>query len=289
MLQEKESPSQQLQIIEATPAHYNALADFYNQNINTHRHLDWFSTLDWIGSHPYLIETNEERIQAVLCAAPENEESAWIRVFGASKLIDEVACWERLFPIAVKVLKDKGVKRLAALALHPWFNTILKMSGFKNRQNIVVLEWQGKFPPKGYLNPEVILRPMHITDLPAVEAIDKAAFPSLWQNSLIGLTKAFHQPGISTVAVKGETIIGYQISTAMTIYGHLARLAVEPEEQQQGIAYALVDDLLKQFEHRGFWRVTVNTQSDNRASLRLYQKFGFSRTKEEIKVYELQL
>ena len=130
---------------------------------------------------------------------------------------------------------------------------------------------------------------MHLIDLAAIEAIDQAAFPSLWQNSLAGLTKAFHQPGISTVAVKGDSIVGYQISTAMTIYGHLARLAVEPDEQRQGIAYALVYDLLKQFEHRGFWRVTVNTQSDNRASLRLYQKFGFVRTKEEIKVYELQL
>ena len=289
MLQEKKSSAQESQIIEATPAHYNALANFYNQNINIHRHLDWFSTLDWIGSHPYLIAASGEQIQAVLCAAPENDESAWIRVFGARKLTNESAYWERLFPLAVENLRNKGIKRLAALALHPWFDSVLKSSGFKNRQNIVVLEWQGKFPPKSTLTPEIILRPMHLIDLAAIEAIDQAAFPSLWQNSLAGLTKAFHQPGISTVAVKGDSIVGYQISTAMTIYGHLARLAVEPDEQRQGIAYALVYDLLKQFEHRGFWRVTVNTQSDNRASLRLYQKFGFVRTKEEIKVYELQL
>ncbi len=289
MLQEKKPPAQDSQIIEATSADYNALVDFYNQNINIHRHLDWFSTLDWIGSHPYLIETSGEFIQAVLCAAPENEESAWIRAFGARKLIDESVCWGHLLPLAVEDLKNQGVKRLAALALHPWFDTLLKKAGFNNRQNIVVLEWRGKFPTESRLNPEIILRPMHLIDLPVVEAIDRAAFPSLWQNSLAGLTRAFQQPGISSVAVKGETIVGYQISTAMTIYGHLARLAVRPEDQHQGIAYALVYDLLKQFEHRGFWRVTVNTQSDNRASLRLYQKFGFIRTEEEIKVYELQL
>jgi ribosomal-protein-alanine N-acetyltransferase len=289
MLQEKQPPAQESQIIEATPAHYNALADFYNQNINIHRHLDWFSTLDWIGSHPYLIETHGDHIQAVLCAAPENEESAWIRAFGARKALDEKACWDRLFPLAVKNLRAKGIQRLAALALHPWFDTILKKADFKNRQNIVVLEWRGKFPSESHPNPEIILRPMHLVDLPAVEAIDRAAFPSLWQNSLAGLTRAFQQTGISTVAVKGDEIVGYQISTAMTIYGHLARLAVHPEEQHRGIAYALVYDLLKQFEQRGFWRVTVNTQSDNRESLRLYQKFGFARTKEEIKVYELAL
>jgi ribosomal protein S18 acetylase RimI-like enzyme len=289
MLQEKKPSAQETQIVEASPADYNALADFYNQNINIHRHLDWFSALDWIGSHPYLIETCGDRIQAVLCAVPENEESAWVRAFGAMKLIDESACWNRLLPLAVENLRHQGAKRLAALALHPWFNTVLKKAGLKNRHNIVVLEWQGEFPHESQRNPEIILRPMHLVDLPAVEAIDRAAFPSLWQNSLSGLSKAFQQPGISTVAVKGKTIVGYQISTAMTIYGHLARLAVQPEEQHQGIAFALVHDLLKQFEHRGFWRVTVNTQSDNRASLRLYQKFGFIRTKEEIKVYELQL
>ncbi len=289
MLQEKKSSAQESQIVEATPADYKALADFYNQNINIHRHLDWFSTLDWIGSHPYLIETSGGHIQAVLCAAPENEESAWVRAFGARKLVDESACWNRLLPLAVEDLKSQDIKHLAAVALHPWFDTVLKKAGLKNRQNIVVLEWRGEFPRENRPNPEISIRPMHLIDLPAVEAIDRAAFPSLWQNSLSGLTRAFQQPGISTVAVKGETIVGYQISTAMTIYGHLARLAVQPEEQHQGVAFALVHDLLKQCEQRGFWRVTVNTQSDNRESLRLYQKFDFVRTKEEIKVYELQL
>ena len=289
MLQEMKSSPNDSTIIEATSEHYNALANFYNQNVKTHRHLDWFSTLDWIGSPPYLIETKEEEIQAVLCTAPENEDSAWIRVFGTRKLAEEAACWERLLPIAIKHLRESGVKQLAALVLRPWFETMLQNAGFINKQNIVVLEWAGKLPPPPPRNPEIILRPMHHIDLPVVEEIDKAAFPSLWQNSILGLTKAFQQPGISTVAIKDDEIIGYQISTTMTIYGHLARLAVKPEEQHQGIGYALVYDLLKQFEQRGFWRVTVNTQSDNKASLRLYERFGFIRTKEEIKVYELAL
>lgn len=289
MLQELKSSPNDSAIIEATSDHYKALANFYNQNVKTHRHLDWFSTLDWIGSQPYLIETKEEEIQAVLCTVPENEDSAWIRVFGTRKMADEADCWDRLLPIASNRLRELGVKQLAALVLRPWFETMLQKAGFNNHQNIVVLEWAGKLPPKAPHNSQIILRPMHNIDLPVVEEIDKAAFPSLWQNSLLGLTKAFQQPGISTVAIKDDEIIGYQISTAMTIYGHLARLAVKPEEQHQGIAYALVYDLLKQFEQRGFWRVTVNTQSDNKASLHLYKKFGFVRTKEEIKVYELAL
>ncbi len=289
MLQEKTSPTHNLTIIEATPAIYNQMADFLNQNIKTHRHLDWFSSLDWIGDHPYLVELNDDQIQAVLCTTPENEDTAWVRVFGVRRALDENVSWDRLLPKALQALKDMHIKELAALSLHPWFETLLINSGFTNNQNIVVLEWQGDLPSTIKNNPDIIIRPMHLNDLTEVERIDRTAFPSLWQNSLAGLTKAFNQTGISTVAVKGETIIGYQISTAMTIYGHLARLAVDPEYQRQGVAHSLVYDLLKQFEQRGFWRITVNTQSNNGASLDLYEKFGFQRTSEEIKVYQLTL
>jgi ribosomal protein S18 acetylase RimI-like enzyme len=289
MLQEKTSSTNGFTIVEATPAIFSQLADFLNQNIKTHRHLDWFSSLDWIGNHPYLVEINEDQIQAVLCTTPENDDSAWVRVFGVRKTLDENIPWGNLLPKAIQALKDMEVKELAALSLHPWFETLLEKSGFTNDQNIVVLEWQGRLPSIKRDNPDIIIRPMHLNDLEEVQRIDRAAFPTLWQNSLAGLTKAFNQTGISTVALNGETIVGYQISTTMTIYGHLARLAVDPEHQRQGIAHMLVNDLLNQFEQRGFWRVTVNTQSDNNISLELYKNFGFQRTSEEIKVYKMDL
>ena len=127
---------------------------------------------------------------------------------------------------------------------------------------------------------------METDDLPMVENIDRNAFNPLWQNSLAELTKAYHQTGISTVAIKNESIVGYQISTSMTIFGHLARLAVLPTFQRQGIAFMLVHDLLRQFKNRGFWRVTVNTQSNNTPSLKLYEIFNFTKTTEEIPVFE---
>ncbi|MDY6872698.1 MAG: GNAT family N-acetyltransferase [Chloroflexota bacterium] len=289
MLKEQTSPTYPHSIIDATQAIYDRLADFLNQNIKTHRHLDWFSSLEWVGRQPYLVSLEDGLIQAALCATPENKDSAWVRLYGVSKRLEEAGPWRQMLPMAVARLREMKVKQLAALALHPWFETLLVNSNFTNQQNIVVLEWQGQLPPKFRRNPDIEIRTMQFQDLPEVERIDKAAFPSLWQNSPAGLSKAFHQPGISTVAIKNDRIVGYQISTVMTIYGHLARLAVDPNHQREGIALALVYDLLQQFERRGFWRVTVNTQSNNRASLKLYQKFGFRRTSEEIKVYSLTL
>lgn len=289
MLQEKPSAKTQQPAIEASPVIYDQLAGFLNQNIQTHRHLDWYSSLDWIGHHPYLVEFNNDQIQAALCAAPENADAAWIRLYSVCKGLDPAIPWGRLLPQAIKSLQNTGVKQLATLAIHPWFENLVKDSGFVNRQNIVVLEWQGVFPKRKKLNEDIIIRPMHRDDLAAVEAIDHAAFPPLWQNSLTGLTKAYGQTGISTVALKDNEIVGYQISTTMTIYGHLARLAVSPAHQHQGIAYTLVYELLRQFERLGFWRITVNTQSDNRFSAKLYKSLNFKSTGEEINVFEMNI
>jgi len=274
-------------IIQATKNNYDQLADFFNQYHYIHRHLDWFTTLDWLGDQPFLYESVNDQIEAVICTVPENYDIAWIRAFGVREKKHLKAHWKKLLAEATQKLRGSGIRTLASLALHGWFEDLLKAENFNNHHNILVLEWQGDFPKRQPSDLEI--RSMTASDLPFVEIIDHIAFPSLWQNSLAGLRKAFHQTGISTVAIKKGQVIGYQISTAMTIYGHLARLAVHPDYQRQGIGYAIVYDLLKRFEHRGFWRVTVNTQSNNLPSLRLYDQFNFIRTDEEIPVYELDI
>ena len=121
----------------------------------------------------------------------------------------------------------------------------------------------------------LILRPMNLDDLNAVCRIDQAAFTPLWQNSLDYLELAFRQAAVATVAEIENRMVGYQISTATPIGGHLARLAVLPNIQGQGIGYTLVQDLLNQFYRRGAQKVTVNTQKDNLASLALYRETEF--------------
>lgn len=272
-------------ISRAIKSDYEKLTNFFNRAPRIHRHLDWFNPLEWLGQQPFLIERTDDQILAALCAVPENQEAAWVRVFSILNEKRTTLTWNEMLNEVIRDLQKMGVKLLASLSRHTWFQPLLEQSCFQHNQDIVVLEWQGELPASTIINDEIEIRTMQFTNLPMVEEIDKLAFPPLWQNSLAGLTKAFNQTGISTVAVKEGEIVGYQISTAMTIYGHLARLAVLPSFQRQGIAFALVYDLLKRFEQRGFWRVTVNTQSDNYSSLKLYEKFGFKSTGEEIPVY----
>jgi len=130
---------------------------------------------------------------------------------------------------------------------------------------------------------------MNIDDLEHVEQLDTRAFGKLWRNSHNSLELAYRQAAIATVAEKEQRIIAYQISTANHLGGHLARLAVHPDSHGQGVGYAVLHDMLKQFERRGAKHISVNTQSDNIASLALYKKAGFESTGETYPVYQYTL
>lgn len=149
-----------------------------------------------------------------------------------------------------------------------------------------MLIWDSGEIPEHKPCPDLSIRPMSLDDLPSVEAIDKEAFGSLWHNSRQSLEYAFRQAAIATVVYCEENLVGYQISTAMQMGGHLARLATHPDYQRQGIGYSILRDLLLQFKQRGAKRITVNTQETNHASISLYENSGFMRTGETYPVFQ---
>ena len=92
-------------------------------------------------------------------------------------------------------------------------------------------------------------------------------------------------PAGRPVAENEEGLIGYQLSTGGGQRTHLARLAVHAARQGRGVGRALLRDLFARLENHGILKLSVNTQSDNAASLSLYQKMGFVRTGEQYPVY----
>jgi ribosomal-protein-alanine N-acetyltransferase len=177
---------------------------------------------------------------------------------------------------------------VAAILLQDWLEEILLPSGFTSHQSIIMLEREGSLAGMS-VAAEVSIRAMMPFDLPAVAEVDAAAFEILWQNSLPALERAYPQAIITTVAEVDDKIIGYQISTRNPYGVHLARLAVLPTSQGQGVGYGLVADLIHQAGQRGLSRITVNTQSDNATSRALYQRMGFHETGERYPVYQVQV
>jgi ribosomal protein S18 acetylase RimI-like enzyme len=261
-----------------------ALANLIHYELHVHRHLDWRPPLDWIGAQPYLVGEIQGDIRSALVCPPDPPEVAWIRLFAASGDVNVNRAWQALWPVAEVALAELHQPQVAAIPIEPWFRHVLANSGFEHTHNIVSLHWEAGYPlPPARPTP---IRLMKSDDLPAVCALDVAAFAPLWQNSFSSLESAYCQAALATVVEEEGQLVGYQISTAGPLGGHLARLAVDPNRHTQGIGYALVRHLLEHFMQQDTPRVTVNTQEDNLASLKLYQKAGFRLAGDVLPVYQ---
>lgn len=253
-----------------------------------HRHLDWATAEDLLHQQPYLLASDQGLPLACLACPPDPPQAAWIRLFAVASGYDLATSWALLWAQTKPRLEALGADSCAALAIPVWLPELLEESGFVQTDSVVFLEWDAGGPaPDG--NGELEFSPLLKTDLAAVAGLDQQAFEPLWQHSLESLTLALGQSSYARVLRLGEQIAAYQISTASAHGGHLARLAVDPPHQGQGIASALVADVLRHFRDRGHPRVTVNTQGANERGQSLYERLGFVRTGQSFAVYQLRL
>lgn len=272
----------------ANPSDRMQIANLMYFEPHVHRHLDWRAPLDWLGASEYWVLEQSGVITATLACPPDPDGVAWLRLFAHSASVSLVDAWSVLWQTARTALQGRDLTA-AAITVSDWFGSLLTESGFEGRQQIVVLEQNSSSFQERPISPDIQIRPMAEADLPTVAAVDSAGFERLWKNSLTTLRLGFLQAGFATVAQINGEIVGYQISTRNTFGVHLARLAVVPQQQRHGLGYYLVQDLVNRVRLAGLYRLTVNTQNDNRASLALYQKMGFILTGERYTVFTCQL
>ncbi|MGW8249303.1 MAG: GNAT family N-acetyltransferase [Anaerolineales bacterium] len=254
--------TRQLNIQPAVYEDRQYLANLIHFGAYVHRHLDWRPPLDWIGQSPFLVARSNAEVVGALACPPDPPNVAWIRLFAATHGMASSSVWEELWMAASSQLEELvNPPKVAAIPLHDWFSRLLQASQFSSNHKVIVLSWNRKDRPQSRLEPGFNLRPMLLDDVADIEHIDAAAFGGVWQNSRPCLEIAFRQSSLATVVEGDGRLIGYQISTATQMGGHLARLAVLPGYQGRGIGFALIDDMLRQFERRGVHNVTVNTQA----------------------------
>jgi len=270
---------------------HQQLSDLILFETRLHRHLDWRSPLEWLGAPFYWALEEGRRITAALACPHEITGSAWVRLFVYTGHWSADNAWNILWSTAKYDIARAGGATVTAIAMQPWFQTLLAANGFRSRQQIIMLEWHG-FASQPWAAREakgIRVRRMMESDLPQVEKTDRASFDPLWQNPLGTLERAFSQSLFATVAEDEQRIVGYQITTGGGQRAHLARLAVHPTAQGRGVGKALLSDLFRMLTQHGTSRLTVNTQNDNVTSLNLYQKMGFVRTGEQYPVYTLEV
>ena len=262
-------------IRKATFDDYAPLANFLSFEYFIHRHLDWRSALDWLGKHPFLVAERDKEILACFAAPNDVPDSTWVRLFACSASISRQEVWENFFEKALQLF-NPNIEIIGVLAIENWLLHLIEKTKFQLSQEIIVFEKTiNEFLDIKNRN-DIQIRLMDSDDLKRVVDLDSICFPSLWQMPLETMNLAYLQSGYATVVENGEEIIAYQLTTENFSSAHLARIAVLPAFQNNGIAGYLVSDLNNYYKKLGFSRITVNTQNDNKTSTLLYRKFGFT-------------
>ena len=116
------------------------------------------------------------------------------------------------------------------------------------------------------------IRRLTYADLPQVIAIERRAFPTPW--SLAMFVLELSKPGGECLAVRRDgTLTGYVICSRYDDVWHIMNVAVDPRHRRQGIATALLDELIARLGEEA--RLTLEVRPSNTAAIALYERFGF--------------
>lgn len=288
-----------LQIRHANPGDRAALNQLIHTAPHIHNHLDWKPPEAWLGTRPFHLAWAGEALAGAMAAPPDPPDVAWTRLAAVAPAFEAEVVLNPLWSLTRETLAEMDVQQIACMLLDDWLAPLLEAWQFKKINEVVVFSrptestgWKlfprlPASPLRRRLKLALRIRAIADDDLPAVTAIDNAAFDPPWQYSQGVIQQAITHADWATVAeVEGLGIVGYQISSGGRHNGHLARLAVSPETQSQGIGRALVTDLLRHFESRGVATITVNTQRDNLSSIALYKSMGFKPSGEYYPVWQ---
>ena len=119
----------------------------------------------------------------------------------------------------------------------------------------------------------VEIRLLHYTDLPAVAAIERRAFPTPWSIAMFVLELS-KPTGLCLAALRDGELVGYTICSRYDTVWHVMNIAVDPDLRRQGIASALLAELYARAGDDTA-QFTLEVRRSNHAGIELYQRDGF--------------
>lgn len=231
---------------------------------------------------------NKGHLVGVLATSRPLNNTCWVRLVAIHDYANQRQVLYSLWQDLSAELRTMGVHTVALLAVRDWITGYVPALGFVYGEDIITLARFGhELPPP--LDDRPLIRVAERSDLEQMAIVDQAAFPPPWQLSLDEIRQAHRISSSCTVALKNDRIVGYQLSTLYFDGAHLARLAVLPDIQGGGIGGALLGDVLGRFFRRGIYTMTVNTQTSNHRSRRLYTRFGFQPNGYDLPFWSAQL
>lgn len=118
------------------------------------------------------------------------------------------------------------------------------------------------------------IRPMKLSDLKAIMAIETAAFPRPWSLNAV-ITQLARDDSICLVAEIDEKTVGYIIATQYVEVWHLLDLAVHEDSRRQYIATDLLEKMLTLCDREANRGFALEVRKSNQGAIKMYESFGF--------------
>lgn len=118
------------------------------------------------------------------------------------------------------------------------------------------------------------LRPMHVTDIDAVMAIENDIYPFPWT---AGIMRDCLRVGYCCwLAEQDEQVVGYCIMSIGAGESHLLNICIHRDWQRQGIASLLMEHMLRLAKRHGAEVCLLEVRLSNIGALEMYKKAGFA-------------
>ena len=123
---------------------------------------------------------------------------------------------------------------------------------------------------------EVRVREAALTDLAAVERIERASFDDPWPTLALLQELAPSRLRLPLAAESEGELVGYLMAWRTPDQLHILNVAVDPDRRRRGIASVLLEAALAVARQEGLREVTLEVRPGNHAALALYRRHGFA-------------
>jgi ribosomal-protein-alanine N-acetyltransferase len=271
------------------PRYRQQVLDLFYRAYQVHIHLDWYTIEQWLEGEAEILRLawDDHHLVGVMGAAPPLNGTSWLRLIllrdRAPSRTTLLALWES----TRKALIPLGTLSAWVLLSNESLADDVRALGFEQEEWVVTLRRQGEELPEP-VTTAVEIHPLELDNLESAVQVDHRAFAAPWQLDASDLYQAVRLSDSATIACLDGEVIGYQLSTRYRETGHLARLAVLPQQQGKGVGGALLRQMINSFLRKRVIAVTVNTQLSNVQSQRLYEYYGFRRNHYDLPVWKYQ-
>jgi GNAT superfamily N-acetyltransferase len=261
-----------------------------SESFQVHTHLDWQPVDEWLDNPNVLLllAWRNNVLQGAMAAAEVLGGATWLRLVAVDDFANPGEVIGALWAALRQQLVAAGAREVGVLLLRSWLGDHLPPLGFSYCEDIITMRRYSADPPPPFRE-DIRVRNAYWNDIATVVDVDHAAFAPLWRMPRESLRQASRLAASFTIAELSGRAVGYQLTTQHADGAHLARLAVLPGIQGQGIGGALVGTLLRQFLRRGVLNMSVNTQQTNEQSQHVYFRYGFQRTMQDLPFWKIVL